>query len=409
MQKTILGVLLTASLFTPTITTLANEEMVEVTSEASSTLKTPEDFYKLGLTFKLSTAPTPNSPWTTQEIPIDSKVKLSVSDMSKVPGMESILGQAYIENVNDFLPQGYVQFSGSDKFSSTLIMVDTNGVFPAEIYAVPGVSFSEIQNTTIPFKSNDGQTYELTLKDGSYTPVSLLQIEDNGVLYYQVNLNFAAYQKDLEALTKTGVELNVEPGFVGALPEGYYQVNIRVLGNGKSELALENDRYQGVPFAKNDALTPPAEDPTTQPVEDRGLYRLYNTLSGEHFFTTNKEERNQLLTSATWKEEGLGWSAPEVSDAPIFCVLNPNTNDHHYTTDKNEYDTLLSLGWIGEGIRFYGASDQDQDLVALYRLYNPNHKGTGSHHYTADENERNTLVSQGWNDEGIAWHGLLVK
>ncbi len=403
-KKTMLSVLLTASLFTPTVTALANEDMVEVTSEASSTLKTPEDFYKLGLTFKLSTAETPNSSWTTQEIPIDSKVKLAVSDVSTIPGMNGILGQAYIENVNDFVPQGYVQFSAPNKFSSPLIMVDANGAFSAEIYAIKELSFSEIQNTIIPFKSSDGQTYELTLKEGSYTPISFLQVEEG--TYYTINLNFAAYQKDLEALTGTGVELNVEPGFVGTAPAGHYQVNIQVLGNGNGVLVLENDRYQGVPFAKNDALTPPV----TSPVEEsKGLYRLYNTLSGEHFFTTNKEERNQLLTSATWKEEGLGWTVPESSDAPIYCVLNPNTNDHHYTMDQNEYDTLLSLGWIGEGPRFYSATDQEQELVPLYRLYNPNHKGTGSHHYTADENEKNTLVSQGWNDEGIAWHGLLVK
>lgn len=245
----------------------------------------------------------------------------------------------------------------------------------------------------------------MALKEGSYTPVSFFQ--EGTTVIYTVNLNFASYQKELEALTGTGVELNLMPGFVGYAPTGYYQVRIRLLGNGNGELDLENDPYQGVPFAKNDALTPPADDPVTQPDESsKGLYRLYNTLSGEHFFTTNKEERNQLLTSSTWKEEGLGWSVSEASEAPIYCVLNPNTGDHHYTKDQNEYETLQTLGWIGEGTRFYSATDQEQELVPLYRLYNPNHKGTGSHHYTADEKERDTLVSQGWNDEGIAWHGL---
>lgn len=119
IQKIMLSALLSASLMTPTITALANEEMVEVTTEAS-TLTTPEDFYKLGLTFKLTTASSSTAnDWTTREVPIDSKVQLFVAPDSNVPGMGEALGTAYIDNINDLLPPGYVQFSSSDKFSST--------------------------------------------------------------------------------------------------------------------------------------------------------------------------------------------------------------------------------------------------------------------------------------------------
>ena len=45
----------------------------------------------------------------------------------------------------------------------------------------------------------------------------------------------------------------------------------------------------------------------------------------------------------------------------------------------------------------------------LYRLYNPNasdEEEAGAHHYTKDNNERNSLISIGWNDEEIGWYGM---
>ena len=136
------------------------------------------------------------------------------------------------------------------------------------------------------------------------------------------------------------------------------------------------------------------------------MYRLYNKLNGEHLFTTDKAERDNLLTSDTWSDEGQGWTAPSVSDTPVYRLLNPNTGDHHYTTDKNEFDTLPSYGWVAEGVAFFSADKDDAENVILHRLYNPNAKGAGSHHYTADTNERDTLVAQGWKYEGTAWAGL---
>lgn len=44
--------------------------------------------------------------------------------------------------------------------------------------------------------------------------------------------------------------------------------------------------------------------------------------------------------------------------------------------------------------------------VLLYRQYNPNTKAAGSHNYTTEEQERDYLISVGWIDEDIAWHGV---
>lgn len=158
--------------------------------------------------------------------------------------------------------------------------------------------------------------------------------------------------------------------------------------------------------------TTPAEPEETKPstsgtVGKKMLYRFYNKLTGEHFFTLDEKERDTLLKDEAWSNEGHGWTTPEFSNYPIYRLCNPNNGDHHYTMDKNEYDTLQNTyGWVGEGVGLYSAEEKDESIVLLHRLYNPNATGAGSHHYTADENERNELVKRGWSYEGTAWYGL---
>lgn len=150
----------------------------------------------------------------------------------------------------------------------------------------------------------------------------------------------------------------------------------------------------------------PINKPGTSSTAKKTLYRIFNTLTGEHFFTSNESEKNELLKDSRWKDEGHSWTAPEISSFPIYRLVNPNNGDHHYTMDKNEYDTLATYGWQQEGIGLYSADSNNEDIVQLHRLYNPNAKDAGSHHYTPSEEERDNLIKQGWQYEGIAWYGL---
>ena len=131
------------------------------------------------------------------------------------------------------------------------------------------------------------------------------------------------------------------------------------------------------------------------------MYRLYNPNSGEHFYTSNAQEKKDVV-DAGWNDEGTGWTAPVISNTPVYRVYNPNAGDHHYTTNKEERDWLVGLGWNDEGIGWYS---DDAKAVPLFRLYNPN-AIAGAHHYTTNEAERDNLVKEGWNDEGIGWYGL---
>lgn len=94
------------------------------------------------------------------------------------------------------------------------------------------------------------------------------------------------------------------------------------------------------------------------------MYRLYNPNSGEHFYTGDVIERDNVI-AAGWNDEGIGWIAPYDGD-PVYRLYNAVGGEHHYTLDKSERDMLLSVGWNDEGIGWY--SESPNLGVALYRI-----------------------------------------
>ncbi|MBQ9279335.1 MAG: hypothetical protein IJ224_11960 [Lachnospiraceae bacterium] len=131
------------------------------------------------------------------------------------------------------------------------------------------------------------------------------------------------------------------------------------------------------------------------------MYRLYNPNSGEHFYTANVKEKDNLV-SVGWRYEGIGWKAPAKSNTPVYRLYNKNAGDHHYTMSEKEKDFLVSVGWKYEGIGWYS---DDAKSVPLYRQYNPNAKA-GSHNYTTSKEENDKLVGLGWKGEGVGWYGV---
>lgn len=131
------------------------------------------------------------------------------------------------------------------------------------------------------------------------------------------------------------------------------------------------------------------------------MFRLYNPNSGEHFYTGDVSEK-EYLVSLGWKDEGIGWKAPQYSSVPVYRLYNQNAGEHHYTTSVSEKVYLTSQGWKDEGIGWYS---DDAQGVPLYRQYNPN-AFANNHNYTTDKAENDWLVSLGWQAEGIGWYGL---
>lgn len=133
------------------------------------------------------------------------------------------------------------------------------------------------------------------------------------------------------------------------------------------------------------------------------VYRLYNPYTGQHHYTIDANEYEEL-GKIGWTQEGEGWKAPVKSDTLVYRLYNKYSSDHHYTTDANEVKELVELGWTDEtepGVNTWYSDDAE--TTPVYRLFNPN-ETIGTHHYTLDTNERDTLVSYGWHDEDTAWH-----
>ena len=76
-------------------------------------------------------------------------------------------------------------------------------------------------------------------------------------------------------------------------------------------------------------------------------------------------------------------------------LYNPNTGEHLYSGDVLEKNSLVTEGWSYEGVAWYAPG---YSFFPVYRLYNPN---AGDHHYTMDAVERAHLINVGWSDEGI--------
>ena len=163
--------------------------------------------------------------------------------------------------------------------------------------------------------------------------------------------------------------------------------------------ALTADQKKLVPAETLKKLE--ADEAALEAAEGTEMYRLYNPYSGEHFYTASTVERDHL-SSIGWSYEGVGWVAPESSDAPVFRLYNPYAGDHHYTTSAEERDMLLSVGWSDEGVGWYSAGEGG---VALLRQNNP-YAVAGTHNYTTSQEENDNLVSLGWVAEGVGWYGL---
>lgn len=136
------------------------------------------------------------------------------------------------------------------------------------------------------------------------------------------------------------------------------------------------------------APEPEPEHPLTQSEETVPLYRIYNAQTSEHFYTTDRAERDSIC-SIGWVYEGVGWMVPLFSDLPVFRLYNPYAGDHHYTLSVIERDNLVEHEWRFEGISHYSAVDE---AIPVYRQYNPN-AWTGTHNFTIWPDEDQMLTA----------------
>lgn len=212
-----------------------------------------------------------------------------------------------------------------------------------------------------------------------------------------------AYRAGVQAAIDRG-----EESFALSVNNSAWPSSYKTLVNSLVAYQLSSEAWyrQGKPVSlgasyANDVLAfSIVEQTQPAPAEAQAMYRLYNRITGEHFYTASAYERD-VLKAGDWNYEGVGWYAPS-SGSPVYRLYNPGLGDHHYTTNGAERDMLVrEAGWNYEGIGWYSGGTKP-----LYRQYNPGLR-IGQHNYTANAGERDALIAyHGWRDEGVGWYGL---
>ncbi len=210
------------------------------------------------------------------------------------------------------------------------------------------------------------------------------------------------------SLMETGIVANAEElATVEEIPVEADQAISAAEGISVEEIPVEADRAisaaEGIPVEEilvEEILVEEDKVSYGSAEDSYEMYRMYNPNSGEHFFTKDTNERDDLLRHS-WNYEGIGWISPSVSSVPVYRVYDPNRGVHHYTIVSEERNNLVAQGWQDEGIGWY--SDDDM-TIPVYRQYSAS--GKGGHNFTPDTNEKNALVSGGWTDEGVCWYGM---
>ena len=125
--------------------------------------------------------------------------------------------------------------------------------------------------------------------------------------------------------------------------------------------------------------------------------------NGEHIYTIDEQEIDFYKGEAAWNDEGTAWTAPVISNSPVYRVCNYNTGEHLWITDKGYVDYLVGLGWTQEqGIAFYS---DDNKGTPVYRLWDGTDR-VGSHHFSTNAEEISWLESIGWKNEGPQFYGV---
>ncbi|GBG97310.1 DUF6287 domain-containing protein [Lactococcus termiticola] len=101
--------------------------------------------------------------------------------------------------------------------------------------------------------------------------------------------------------------------------------------------------------------------------------------------------------SLDWHQDTVVFNAPSSGDS-VYRLYNSKSGEHLFTTDSNEKSVLTAKGWTYEGVAFHSGGK-----APVYRLFNPK-AGIGAHLDTASQNELSQLIKTGWKYEGIAWY-----
>lgn len=339
---------------------------------------------------------------------------------------------SYVDNASSGIPYLYSEDTSLDMAGSPGSYTNSLGVASADNIGFTGMyvkvgndllfytetqGYGNAQFVTLAGGDTDG-VYDYIYIDGKGTDSEWEALKDvvAGKIAVCSRGATSFYQKANAAVANGAVAVmvyNNQPGTISMNLTGYtYTAPVVSLtaadgevlkANGEQKTTADGAEYYEGTLTVGSAPSVSAPDAVEPAVK---MFRIYNPNSGEHFYTSDKDEKDNLV-SLGWSYEGIGWYAPAEGD-PVYRLYNANGGEHHYTLDEAEKDNLVSAGWKYEKIGWYSAPADDEKSVPVYREYNPN-AFANNHNYTANKDEHDLLVSIGWRDEGIGWYGITKE
>jgi Repeat of unknown function (DUF5648) len=145
--------------------------------------------------------------------------------------------------------------------------------------------------------------------------------------------------------------------------------------------------------------------PVTPPVQ---VYRL-RTPDGIYYYTYSIPERDALVTSYGWVNEGPAFKvyagANDIAGLLPAHRFYTDYGGHFWTISEWEKATVLANypQYHYEGIGWYAAGSAVSGAIPLYRLYN---NDTNSHFYTASQAEHDWIIANlpTWWDDGASMY-----
>ena len=150
----------------------------------------------------------------------------------------------------------------------------------------------------------------------------------------------------------------------------------------------------------------------------------YNTAPGHYFFTPDANEQKTIDAGAvgsTWMRTGKSFpvillpSCPIAAEAGTHLVYrftgepNIGPNSHFFTASQDECGYVRDRAdwhWMFEGAPFWASEPVAGTCAAgqqpLFRAFNNGVGGDPNHRYATDHTVIDTMVAQGWVDEGAA-------
>ena len=157
----------------------------------------------------------------------------------------------------------------------------------------------------------------------------------------------------------------------------------------------------GTDFYGNNPIAPqPGNIPVYQITGSDGL----------PFYTTDANEKNTLISSYGYTDQGIAFYAdPAGSNAgyPVYRLYSPTLGKHVWVGSIAEVQQLGRSGYVSEGSPFSSISSMRQETptsagkLLVYRFYIAQ---THSHFWTTDIYERDSMIGTGYTYEGVAWN-----